>query len=69
MGDPGYTAKPSGILRAIDDVFGKFELGINVHVIIASDFTTSVSIYRLIIVMFTPSRFGVGLRFLFIPST
>ncbi len=44
VGDPGYTANPSGILRAIDDVLGRFELGINVQVIKADVFTTKVSI-------------------------
>jgi len=57
------------MLSAIEEVLGKFELGTKVHVINANCFTTRVSIYKLTIVMLTPSRFGVGFRFLFIPST
>lgn len=43
-GEPGYVANPSGILRAIDELLGKFEFGINDQVIRAIFFTTKLSI-------------------------
>lgn len=61
-------ANPSGMLRAMEEVAGRLELGVKVQVMRAEVRTVRESIWMLTMVMLTPSRAGVGLRLAFLPS-
>lgn len=56
----GNVANPAGSIKAMVDVFGRIEFGVNVQVSKACVFTTSELTSSDIRVMLTPCKIGLG---------